>query len=140
MNRKYAVLALWIGSPLPAVAGEIPAPVPKIVKTSMLPTLGLTTFQRALFPGEDYLPIPMPPNGAEADRTVNLGGIGSDLFRAPGTSTNEFWMITDRGPNGEADVAGTTRRTFPVPWFDPTILHVRASGPKRWRFWTRFRS
>ena len=47
-----------------------------------------------------------------------------------GTSTNEFYAITDRGPNGEAEVWGATRRTFPVPWFDPTILHVRASGPR----------
>jgi hypothetical protein len=95
----------------------------------LLPTVGLTEFQEPLLPEVDYVPIPTPPDGAEADRKVNLGGIGSDLFRAPGTSTNEFYMITDRGPNGEAQVSGTARRTFPVPWFDPAILYVRASGP-----------
>jgi hypothetical protein len=133
MNRTHAVLAALIPGIFivtsPAIAGEISAPAPKIVKSSTLPTVGLTEFQEPLLPEVDYIPIPTPPEGAEADRKVNLGGIGSDLFRAPGTSTNEFYMITDRGPNGEAVVSQTTRRTFPVPWFDPAILYVRASGP-----------
>jgi hypothetical protein len=129
---RFAVIAsgFLIGSATQAMAGEVPAPPPKIVKISTLPTIGLTGFQEALFPGAQYAPIPVPPNDSEPDRLVDLGGIGSDLFRAPGTSTNEFYQITDRGPNGEADVMGTTRRTFPVPWFTPTILQVRASGPE----------
>src|SRR5262245_55053117 len=43
------------------------------------------------------------------DHGINLGGIGSDLWRGPGDGPGIYWMITDRGPNGEAP------RTFPVP-------------------------
>jgi hypothetical protein len=135
MKTRYAMLPLLVpgilmGPTAPASAGETPAPAPQIVKTSTLPAIGLKEFQQPLLPGVSYVPVPTPPDGAAADRNVDLGGIGSDLFRAAGTSTNEFYAITDRGPNGEADVSGATRRTFPVPWFDPTILHVRASGPR----------
>jgi len=134
MKRLHATFAWFMSgimiAILPAIADNIPAPAPQVVKTSTLPTIGLTQFQQPLLPTVNYLAIPTPPNGAQAAREVSLGGIGSDLFRTPGTSTNEFYVITDRGPNGEADVAGTTRRTFPVPWFDPTILYVRASGPQ----------
>src|SRR5262249_39205951 len=38
---------------------------------------------------------------------------------------DEFWMITDRGPNGQIKVDNKNRRTFPIPEFDPTILHVQ---------------
>jgi hypothetical protein len=134
MKTRYAMLPLLVSGilmgPAPASAGETPAPAPQIVKASTLPAVGLKEFQQPLLPGVSYVPVPAPPEDAAADRNVDLGGIGSDLFRAAGTSTNEFYAITDRGPNGEADVGGETRRTFPVPWFDPTILHVRASGPR----------
>lgn len=59
------------------------------------------------------------------DRGVDLGGIGSDLFRGPGDGPGVYWMITDRGPNADAVPAG---KTFPVPTFTPTILQVRTSG------------
>ena len=35
-------------------------------------------------------------------------------------------MVTDRGPNGQDEVDGKNRRTFPVPRFDPLLLRVRA--------------
>jgi hypothetical protein len=60
------------------------------------------------------------------DHGVALGGIGSDIY--PADAPDEFWMITDRGPNGQIKVDGTKRRTFPVPDFDPSILLVRADG------------
>jgi hypothetical protein len=109
------------------------SPAPQVVKTSTLPAegpgaIGLAAFQSALLPGTADAAVPLtPPAGgpSRADRLVNLGGIGSDLFQKPGTSGNEFWMTTDRGPNGE-----TTFRTFPTPWFTPTILHVRGAGPQ----------
>ena len=54
------------------------------------------------------------------DHNIDLGGIGSDLWHSkeydrPGI----YWMITDRGPNGEDP------RTFPVPQFTPFILKVK---------------
>ncbi len=130
MKRRTALFAvvgagIMISSASIALAGATPAPAPKIVKTSTLPAVGLSDFQQGLFPGVTYAPDPVPPAGAQADRGVDLGGIGSDLFRAPNASGTGFWMITDRGPNGELD---SGERTFPAPWFDPTILHVKAAG------------
>lgn len=56
---------------------------------------------------------------------VELGGIGSDLWRGPGDEPGVYWMITDRGPNADAPSSG---KTFPVPAFTPTILKVRTVG------------
>ena len=58
------------------------------------------------------------------DRGIRLGSIGSGLFRARTDAPNEFYMVTDRGPNGQPD----DKRTFPVPDFDPTIVKVRVWG------------
>ncbi len=57
------------------------------------------------------------------DHGINLGGIGSDLWSGDGDD-GAFWMITDRGPNGEDP------RTFPVPEFTPFILKVKAKDGK----------
>lgn len=56
------------------------------------------------------------------DHGIKLGGIGSDLWHGPGDGPGIYWMITDRGPNGEEP------RTFPVPEFTPFILKVRATN------------
>jgi hypothetical protein len=54
------------------------------------------------------------------DHGIDLGGIGSDLWHSKGSDgPGIYWMITDRGPNGEDP------RTFPVPEFTPFILKVR---------------
>lgn len=55
------------------------------------------------------------------DHGVELGGIGSGLFAL---GRNEYWTVTDRGPNGEVGDA----RTFIVPEFTPTLVKVRARG------------
>ncbi|QSR26961.1 Tat pathway signal protein [Nocardioides aromaticivorans] len=55
------------------------------------------------------------------DHGVELGGIGSGLFAL---GRNEYWTVTDRGPNGEVGDA----RTFVVPEFTPTLVKVRARG------------
>lgn len=75
--------------------------------TYTLPEIGLSEFlaEELGLPGVD-------------DHNINLGGIGSDLW--PGDDDNEYWLITDRGPNGEDP------RTFPVPEFTPFILKVKA--------------
>ena len=62
------------------------------------------------------------------DRGIMLGGIGSDLWHGPGDAPNTYWMITDRGPNGQVKVKDKQRRTFPVPDFAPAILHVETAG------------
>ncbi len=62
------------------------------------------------------------------DRKILLGGIGSDLWHAPDDAPNCFWMVSDRGPNGELRVGAEKRRTFPVPDFSPAILHVQVGN------------
>lgn len=58
------------------------------------------------------------------DHGIRLGSIGSGLFRARSDKPHEFYMVTDRGPNGQPNGL----RTFPVPDFDPTIVKVRVKG------------
>jgi hypothetical protein len=62
------------------------------------------------------------------DHGIFLGGIGSDLWHDPSAPGDEFWVITDRGPNSEVEIDGETRRTFPVPDFTPLILHLKAEN------------
>jgi hypothetical protein len=59
----------------------------------------------------------------DVDHGIALGGVGSDIY--PADTPDEYWMITDRGPNGQVKLKGPNRRTFPVPQFDPLILRVR---------------
>jgi hypothetical protein len=82
-----------------------------VTKTSTLPNIPLGTFQNALL-----------PDSIADDRGVQLGSIGSGLFPLGG---NEYWTVTDRGPNPEVydDV-----RTFVVPTFDPTLVHIKVRG------------
>ncbi|HJR89184.1 MAG TPA: esterase-like activity of phytase family protein [Aeromicrobium sp.] len=82
-----------------------------VTKTSTLPDLPLADFQNALL-----------PDSIDDDRGVKLGSIGSGLFPLGG---NEYWTVTDRGPNPEVydDV-----RTFIVPTFDPTLVHIKVRG------------
>jgi len=54
------------------------------------------------------------------DHGVRLGSFGSDIFNDPGDSYNEFWAVTDRGPNGNPG-----KRTFVTPAFAPTIFYAR---------------
>lgn len=76
-----------------------------------LPDIGLAVFQNKVL-----------PNSIADDRGVDLGGIGSDLYPA---GHDEFWTVTDRGPNGQIEVDGKNRRTFPVPSFDPAIVKIK---------------
>ncbi len=57
------------------------------------------------------------------DHGVRMGSLGSDLFHDPSDSYNEFWAVTDRGPNGNPSI-----RTFVTPSFSPVIMHVRVHG------------
>ena len=79
--------------------------------TYTLPDIALATFL------EDHLGLV----GVD-DHGVDLGGIGSDLWHGSGDGPGVYWMLTDRGPNGEGP------RTFPVPEFTPFILKVRTKA------------
>jgi hypothetical protein len=88
----------------------------KVIATYTLPDTPIKPFQNALLPGT-----------VVNDRKVLLGSVGSDLWHGPKDPRNEFWMITDRGPNGQIAVDGN-RRTFWVPQFNPTIVRVKTEG------------
>ena len=60
------------------------------------------------------------------DHDIRLGSIGSGMFRARTDEPNVYFMVTDRGPNGNPSATG--HRTFPVPDFDPMIVKVRTLG------------
>ena len=113
-----AMTALLL-APLATVKAQDATPaatpvVEGVIATYTLPAIPLADVQTAL-------PI-------AHDRGIFLGGIGSDLWHDPSAPADEFWVITDRGPNSEIDVDGETHRTFPVPDFTPLILHVKAEN------------
>jgi hypothetical protein len=89
----------------------------EVIATYTLPDTPIKSFQNALLPGS-----------VANDRKVLLGSVGSDLWHGPKDPRDEFWMITDRGPNGQFAVDGKNRRTFWVPEFNPTIVRVKTEG------------
>ncbi|AWB47021.1 copper amine oxidase [Paenibacillus sp. CAA11] len=52
-------------------------------------------------------------------------GLGSSLVHIPGDPDNIFYSTGDRGPNGEVEVDGKTRRTFPLPDYTPTLYKIQ---------------
>lgn len=77
----------------------------------------------------------------EGGRTLDLSvGIGSGAFRRADEPGNEFWTVSDRGPNfacgdaegitgisGDQFCAGVERgRIYPFPGYSPTIYRIRA--------------
>jgi hypothetical protein len=89
----------------------------KVIASFTLPDTPLKPFQTAVIPGSIV-----------NDRKVLLGSVGSDLWHGPTDARDEFWMLTDRGPNGQIKVDGRNRRTFWVPDFIPMILRVKTEG------------
>jgi hypothetical protein len=61
------------------------------------------------------------------DHEINLGSIGSDLWHAPEDGPEIYWMIGDRGANGQIRVEGQSRSTCPVPEYTPFILKVKTA-------------
>jgi len=69
-----------------------------------------------------------PVIGAHNGVTIREGGI-SGIYAVPG-SRNEYYLITDRGPNADAANANGDQETilFPFPGFTPKIFKARAEG------------
>src|SRR5215467_8197948 len=89
----------------------------KIIGAYTFPDIPITTFQNNLFPGS-----------VSNDHHILLGAIGSDLWHGSNDAPGEFWMISDRGPNGQVKVDGKNRRTFWIPEFNPIILKVKTEN------------
>ncbi|MFE5217761.1 MULTISPECIES: esterase-like activity of phytase family protein [unclassified Streptomyces] len=108
-------LALAAALVAAGTATAAPSGDARVVRTATLGELPLGAFSNALLPGT-----------VGDDRGVKLGGIGSDVY--PAGRKDEYWTVTDRGPNGQIKVDGKKRRTFPVPGFDPAIVKIRVCG------------
>jgi Esterase-like activity of phytase len=117
--------------PLPSSAA--PASGVEVLSDATLPRIALARF----LPGAPGWPDQLAAGAQTAgngnpstgpaptvDHGIALGGVGSDLY--PADAPDDYWMITDRGPNGQIKLKGPNRRTFPVPSFDPLILRVHA--------------
>jgi hypothetical protein len=104
-----ALLTLLLGAP--ALAQN------KVTGVYTLPEIPIKKFQNSVLPGT-----------IDNDRKILLGSVGSDLWRGPNDAPGEFWMITDRGPNGQIKVDGKNRRTFWIPEFNPAIVKVKLDG------------
>jgi hypothetical protein len=108
--------------PAVAVAPVITAPVFPAAAVNMadnatLARMPLGAFESSTVPGAPKM----------ADLGLSLGSIGSDVY--PAEAPDEYWMVTDRGPNGKMKVAKHVKhRTMPVPGFDPSIVRVKADG------------
>ncbi|MCC6792522.1 MAG: esterase-like activity of phytase family protein, partial [Thermomicrobiales bacterium] len=89
----------------------------ELLATYTLPDITLAEAQAMALPG---FPI-------ADDHGLLLGGVGSDLWHDPAAPADEFWMVTDRGPNGQIKVEEKNRRTFPTAEFTPLIVHVRVA-------------
>ena len=89
----------------------------KVTDIYTLPNISIKEFHNKVLPGS-----------VADDRQLLLGSIGSDLWHGPKDPHDEFWMVTDRGPNGQVKVDGTNRRTFWIPEFNPMILRVKTEG------------
>ncbi|MFF0867587.1 esterase-like activity of phytase family protein [Nonomuraea sp. NPDC003560] len=98
-----AALATTVAAPADAASGR----QPRVLSDVTLPAPDLAAFE---------------PDIVKDSRGVKLGGLGSGLF--PARRAGEYWMVTDRGPNGEPKINGEKRRTFPVPEFAPAIVRV----------------
>ncbi|MGI5287718.1 esterase-like activity of phytase family protein [Nonomuraea polychroma] len=100
----FAIAATTIA--VPHAAAAEPAQRPVVIKDVSIPPVPLGDLQGSI----------------ADDRGVKLGGVGSGLF--PAGRRGDYWMVTDRGPNGQVTVNGDKRRTFPIPEFDPAIIQV----------------
>jgi hypothetical protein len=110
------------------VAATQAAPPP--IAPLAMPVASVALTQDALLPRTplaDFAGQTVPSVGRYNDHGIALGSIGSDIF--PAEATDEYWMITDRGPNGKLKVAKHVKhRTMPAPEFNPTIVRAKLAG------------
>src|SRR5262245_55774767 len=82
--------------------GNVRAAGARLLSVAELPDVALATAHNGLFR--------YSVDQITDDHGVRFGSLGSDIFHDPDDSYNEFWAVTDRGPNGNPG-----RRTFVVP-------------------------
>ena len=100
----------------------------KFVACSVLLLLGLIQVRAQDIKLVRYEFKTPPVIGRFKDVTIRVGGI-SGMQYIHG-SKNEFYLLTDRGPNADANEANAGKETilFAFPNFTPRIFRVRAQG------------
>src|SRR5437016_11939179 len=116
-NRNSRRIPMGLLGVFVAVLMSPPVNAQNVMSTFTFPDVSIKEFQNKKFPGS-----------VANDRKVLLGSVGSDLWHGPKDARDEFWMLTDRGPNGQIKIDGKNRRTFWVPEFNPVILRVKTEG------------
>ena len=93
-----------------------------VLATYQLPSTDISTLNPGIDLGDFALAA---KNGYPNPK---IPGIGSALVPVP-NKPNEFYMMTDRGPNFDnTNSSGKSYgKTFPLPKFTPAIVHVRLS-------------
>jgi Esterase-like activity of phytase len=114
--KNVVVAGLWL-TWVTVLIAQLSWAEDRVTEIYTFPKVPIRGFQNLLLPGS-----------VAHDRKILLGSVGSDLWRGPKDPRDEFWMVTDRGPNGQRKVNGTNRRTFLVPEFNPMILRVKTQG------------
>ena len=93
---------------------------PELISTAKFDTVALKEISNKAIPGS-----------LADDFGVQLGGMGSDIFRTPGAKAGEYWVVTDRGPNVDTVLpTGGGATGFMVPAFSPLILSIKVDGSK----------
>jgi hypothetical protein len=113
---KNIVMGIWLAW-ISVLIVQLSYAEDKVTDIYTFPNIPIKEFHNQVLPGS-----------VADDRKVLLGSVGSDLWHGPTDPRDEFWMVTDRGPNGQIKVNGTNRRTFWVPEFNPMILRVKSQG------------
>lgn len=115
MFNKKSLLALGLSVAMVSTTAAYAADKASLVSTNIFPNVSLKSVSNeALI------------NSVSDDQGVNIGGLGSDIYRIPGSDINEFYLITDRGPNNDTTTPAKEAATgFVVPSFSPIIMKVR---------------
>jgi hypothetical protein len=113
---KNVVVGFWLAW-VAVLSPQFSYAEDRVTEIYTFPDLSIKDLQNQLLPGS-----------VAHDRKILLGSVGSDLWRGPRDPRDEFWLVTDRGPNGQIKVDKTNRRTFLVPEFNPMILRVKTQG------------
>lgn len=97
-----------------------PAPQPELINTAKFDAIALKEASNKALAGS-----------VADDFGVQLGGMGSDMFRTPGAKAGEYWVVTDRGPNVDTTLpTGGGATGFMVPSFSPLIMSIKVDGAK----------
>lgn len=119
MGYFLAIFLLFTSVASGAIAAG-PAPRPELVEIAKFDAVALKEASNKALAGS-----------VADDFGVQLGGMGSDMFRTPGAKSGEYWVVTDRGPNVDTTLpTGGGATGFMVPSFSPLIMSIKVEGAK----------